>query len=486
MPAATRGRRAGDAPDDQRSDALVLFGASGDLAYNEIFPALHGLAAAGQLDMPVVGVARSDWTRDQFVARARASIEARGEVNEPAFAHLARALHYVYGDYEDAATYRALRETLAHASRPLHYLAIPPSLFARVVRGLAATGCADGARVILEKPFGRDLASARELDAVVLQHFAESSIFRIDHYLGKEPVQNLLYFRFANSFLEPIWHRGAVDRIEITMAESRGVSGRGRLYEELGAIRDVVQNHLLQVAALLLMEPPVGQYAEAIRDAKAQAFKAMRPLDPAEVVRGQFEGYRQETGVAADSDVETYAALRLRVDSWRWAGVPIYIRTGKCLATTATEVFVSLKRPPLPLFEDASDAPPNHVRFRLSPDVVIELGARAKRPGESMVGDAVDLDACRSVTSHLPAYQRLLGDAMRGDQLLFARADAVEEAWRVVESVLVDRPPALFYASGTWGPAEADAGTGEVERDFAAEFEARAEDFELFGGGDLV
>jgi glucose-6-phosphate 1-dehydrogenase len=439
-----------------RSDALVLFGASGDLAFKEIFPALQGLAAVGPLNMPVVGVARSDWTRDQFVARARASIEARGDVDERAFDELARSLQYVYGDYEDPATYQALRQALAGSSRPLHYLAIPPSLFGKVVKGLAATGSADGGRVVLEKPFGRDLSSARELDVIVLQHFDESDVFRIDHYLGKEPVQNLLYFRFANSFLEPIWHRGAIDRIEITMAEARGISGRGRLYEELGAIRDVVQNHLLQVAALLLMEPPVGQYAEAIRDAKAQAFKAMRPLDPADVVRGQFEGYRRETGVAPNSDIETYAALRLRVDSWRWAGVPIYIRTGKCLAASATEVFVSLRRPPLALFEDSHDAPPNHVRFQLSPDVVIALGARAKRPGESMVGDEVHLDACRSAAAHVPPYQRLLGDAMRGDQLLFARADAVEEAWRIVEPVLVDRRPVRFYAPGTWGPEEAE------------------------------
>jgi glucose-6-phosphate 1-dehydrogenase len=455
MRAATIEHPSGLEPGARRSDALVLFGASGDLAFKEIFPALQGLAAAGQLEMPVIGVARSDWTRDQFIARARASIEARVGVDEDAFGILARALQYVYGDYEDARTYQAIRDTLGGASNPLHYLAIPPSLFATVIQGLAATGCATGGRVILEKPFGRDLASARELDDVVLRHFPEAAIFRIDHYLGKEPVQNLLYFRFANSFLEPIWHRGVIDRIEITMAEAKGVSGRGRLYEELGAIRDVVQNHLLQIAALLLMEPPVGQYAEAIRDAKGQAFKAMRPLDPAEVVRGQFDGYRREPGVAADSEVETYAALRLRVDSWRWAGVPIYIRTGKCLATSATEVFVALKHPPHTLFDDVHDAPPNHVRFRLSPDVVIELGARAKHPGESMVGDAVDLDACRSVSAHVPAYQRLLGDAMRGDQLLFARADAVEEAWRVVEPALINRPPIHFYPPGTWGPKEA-------------------------------
>jgi glucose-6-phosphate 1-dehydrogenase len=456
MQAAMREQGTGGGGRGRRSDALVLFGASGDLAFKEIFPALQGLAAAGQLEMPVIGVARSDWTRDQFIARARASIEARGEVDEAAFAILARALHYVYGDYEHAPTFQAIREALRGAAHPLHYLAIPPSLFAAVIEGLAAVGCASGGRVILEKPFGRDQASARELDAVVLRHFPERDIFRIDHYLGKEPVQNLLYFRFANSFLEPIWHRGVIDRIEITMAEAKGVRGRGRLYEELGAIRDVVQNHLLQIAALLLMEPPVGQYAEAIRDAKGQAFKAMRPIDPAEVIRGQFEGYRREPGVAADSEVETYAALCLRVDSWRWAGVPIYIRTGKCLATSATEVFVALKHPPHTLFDDVHEAPPNHVRFRLSPDVVIELGARAKRPGESMAGDAVDLDACRSVAAHVPPYQRLLGDAMRGDQLLFARADAVEEAWRVVDPALVQRTPIHAYAPGTWGPKEAD------------------------------
>jgi glucose-6-phosphate 1-dehydrogenase len=414
------------------------------------------LVAAGQLETPVIGVARSDWTREEFIQRARTSLEARGRIDEAAFGRLARSLQYVYGDYEQPGTYTALREALGGSSRPLHYLAIPPSLFAKVIRGLAASGCAEGGRVIVEKPFGRDLASSRELDDVVLQHFREDAIFRIDHYLGKEPVQNLLYFRFANSFLEPIWHRGLVDRIEITMAEARGVSGRGRLYEELGAIRDVVQNHLLQIAALLLMEPPVGQYAEAIRDAKGQAFKAMRPLDPAEVVRGQFEGYRGEAGVAPESDVETYAALRLRVDSWRWAGVPIFIRTGKRLATSATEVFVVLKDPPHTMFDDGPETPGNHVRFRLSPDVVIELGTRAKRPGEAMVGEAVDLDACRSVVADVPAYQRLLGDAMRGDQLLFARADAVEEAWRVVEPVLVERPPIRLYAPGTWGPSEAD------------------------------
>ena len=438
-----------------RSNALVIFGASGDLAFKSIFPALHGLAGAGQLDMPVIGVARSDWTTEDFIARARASIETHGGVNPAAFDVLERQLTYISGDYQDERTFTRLREALDGRTRPLFYLAIPPSAFADVVRGLATLGAED-ARVVLEKPFGRDLASAVELDRVIHQFFPESSIFRIDHYLGKEPVQNLLYFRFANRFLEPIWNREHVERVEITMAESFGVKGRGRLYEELGAVRDVVQNHLLQVAALLLMEPPVGHEPEAIRDAKTQAFNAMRPIDPAEVIRGQFVGYRDENGVAPDSDVETFVALRLHVDSWRWADVPVYIRTGKMLKSTATEVFVALKRPPLSVFDDVAASPPNHVRFRLSPDVVIELGARAKRAGDTMAGESVDLDACRDAVNVTPAYQRLLGDAMRGDQMLFARTDNVTAAWRVVEPILETHSPVIAYSGGSFGPPEAE------------------------------
>jgi glucose-6-phosphate 1-dehydrogenase len=434
----------------------VLFGASGDLAFKEIFPALQGLTAAGQLDMPVIGVARSEWTRDDFIARARASVDAHGGIQPGVFDRLAGRLQYICGDYQDPRTFTRLRETLGAARRPLHYLAIPPSAFEEVVRGLAHSGSADQARVILEKPFGRDTASALELDRVLHEFFPEASIFRIDHYLGKEPVQNLLYFRFANRFLEPIWNRAHVARIEVTMFETMGIKGRGRLYEELGAIRDVVQNHLLQVIALLLMEPPVGHDPEAIRDAKSQAFRAMRPIDPAEVIRGQFEGYRREAGVAPDSNVETYAAIRLHVDSWRWAGVPIYIRAGKALATAATEVFVVLKRPPLSVFEDIGTAAANHVRFRLSPDVLIELGARAKRPGEAMLGEEVNLDAFRDTMNSLPPYQRLLGDAMRGDQMLFGRTDSMLAAWRVVEPVLASTAPVSFYAPGSFGPEAAE------------------------------
>lgn len=442
---------------DARSDALVFFGATGDLAAKQIFPALQALTRRGQLDLPVIGVARSEWTDDQVKLRARESLAAHGGVDETAFTRLAARLRYVSGEYQDSSTYSRLRETLGPARRPIYYLAIPPSLFEAVVVGLADSGCIKGARVVLEKPFGRDLSSARALNATLSRFFPEESIFRIDHYLGKEAVQNILYFRFANSFLEPVWNRHYVDRVEITMAEAFGVQGRGRFYEEAGAIRDVVQNHLLQVVALLAMEAPVGNDAEGVRDAKAQAFKAMQPLDPSEVVRGQFRGYRDEDGVAPNSRVETFAALRLHIESWRWAGVPFYIRAGKNLPITATEVSIDLKRPPQLLFADVPSATPNRFRFRLSPHVELGLAARAKLPGETMAGEDVQLVACHEHGGEMAPYERLLRDAMRGDQSLFAREDSVEHAWRVVEPVLGQTTPPEPYEPGTWGPAQAGA-----------------------------